>query len=247
MLILNGQSLDLDIQSLRSTLCKPLRPSWITPDSSAQYLQFCTSYHAVICCTASRRVIGTEASEDGYIQGAGDDSEGWSYGLTPALFWKHQQQLLEAVEEDIPDIIQQFLIAKKSLNAGDDQAVKVGPTDLYIGNLASATQPGLYDGVVICSDQSPSISDLDDQGRKNTKILHLPCGEGKLGSRALRSQLPRLSPFLDALLSKDRSPKLLFACSSGKDLSVGVALTVLSVLYDDDCMSYPTTSAFLAL
>ena len=26
-----------------------------------------------------------------YIPGAGDDEESWAQGLTPALFWKHQQ------------------------------------------------------------------------------------------------------------------------------------------------------------
>lgn len=26
-----------------------------------------------------------------YVPGAGDDEESWAEGLTPALFWKHQQ------------------------------------------------------------------------------------------------------------------------------------------------------------
>lgn len=26
-----------------------------------------------------------------YVPGAGDDEESWAQGLTPALFWKHQQ------------------------------------------------------------------------------------------------------------------------------------------------------------
>lgn len=35
-------------------------------------------FHPVICCTSSRRVVGGEMSEGGYIQGAGDDTENWA-------------------------------------------------------------------------------------------------------------------------------------------------------------------------
>ena len=184
-------------------------------------------------------MIGTEASENGYIQGAGDDSEGWSHGLTPALYWKHQQQLLEAVEEDMLDMIQRLIIAYKCSNAECDDAVNIGPTNLYVGIITSAMQPELYDGMVICSDQPPPTSDPGNKHRKRTKTLHLLCGDGKLGSRALRSQLSRILSFFNTLPSKDKPPKLLFACSTGKDLSVGVALTVLCMFFDDDCTSHP--------
>ena len=184
-------------------------------------------------------MIGAEASENGYIQGAGDDSEGWSHGLTPALYWKHQQQLLVAVEEDVLEMIQRLIIACKCSNAEYDNAVNIRPTNLYVGTITSAMQPELYDGMVICSDQPPPTSDQGKKHRKRTKTVHLLCGDGKLGSRALRYQLSRVLSFFNNIPSKGKPPKLLFACSTGKDLSVGVALTVLCMFFDDDCTSHP--------
>ena len=34
-----------------------------------------------------------------YIQGAGDDEEHWAKGLTPALFWRHRDDLLASDRE----------------------------------------------------------------------------------------------------------------------------------------------------
>jgi len=229
------QSLGLDVPALRFALKKPLRPSWITPDSTfPEQIPSSIKYHRVICCTASHRVEGAEISENGYIQGAGDDSEGWSYGLTPFLFWKHKSQLLGAVEENMADMIHQMVHIDKSPVTGRGKAVKIGSTNLYIGALPDATQVD-YDGVVICSGIPPQCSNLGVQGPEQKNILHFLCSDGKLGSRALRIHFPRLLPFVASMPSHAESPKILFACSTGRDLSVGVALTVLSTLFDDDC------------
>ena len=53
----------------------------------------------LLCVSASRLVAegGDVASAHagwGYVQGAGDDAETWSCGLTPALFWRHADTLL---------------------------------------------------------------------------------------------------------------------------------------------------------
>ena len=187
-------------------------------------------------------MVGTEASESGYIQGAGDDSEGWSHGLTPALFWRDHDQFLEAVEEDLLDMIRRSIAADRCSDTMGAHAVKAGSTNLYIGTLASAMRPELYDAIVICSEKSLPISDPKNRGYRRVKTLHLLCSDGKLGSRALRSHLPRILPFLKSLPTKDNPPNILFACSTGKDLSVGVALTVLCAFFDCDSKSTCTLS-----
>ena len=201
-----------------------------------------TAYNTVICCTASRRVIGAEASENGYIQGAGDDSEGWSHGLTPTEFWKHKDQLLNTTEEDMPALIQ-YLI-RICPDIGDNDAVRLGSSSLYIGTIRNTSSPELYDGIIVCGNVSPSKPDSnpEDARRHGARILHFLCGDGKLGSRALRSQLPLLLPFVKSLPIGDKPPKILLACSTGKDLSIGVALTVLCLFFDDDCMLILYTS-----
>ena len=199
--------------------------------------EFTTSedYHTVVCCTASRRVYGSEMTEDGYIQGAGDDSEGWSNGLTPFLFWRHHNLFLAAVEEDIPDLIQKISIADQDINFKTDDAVRVAPTRLYIGTVSSVARAERYDGIVICRGSAPCELDQDLKDDSARKILDLLCGDGKIGSRALRSQLPRIPPFIASLPDSGSPPKILFVCPTGKDLSVGVALVVLCLFFDQTC------------
>ena len=195
------------------------------------------SCHTVICCTASRRVIGAEMTENGYIQGAGDDSEGWSNGLTPNLFWDHTEQLLAAAEEDMGDLVQDLTTKNQDHDAASSDAVRIGPTMLYIGTLPRAAQAEQYDGIVICGGTVPSSPIENCKDQKGTKFLHLSCGDGKLGSRALRSQLPLIPQFIASLPNSSSPPKILFACPNGKDLSVGIALAVLCLFFDDDSKS----------
>ena len=192
-------------------------------------------YHTVVCCTASRRVYGAEMTEDGYIQGAGDDSEGWSNSLTPFLFWRHYNQFLAAVEEDIPDLIQNLTITDQDDSFIINDAVMVAPTRLYIGTFSSVAQAERYDGIVICGGSASSEPDHDIKDERARRTLDLLCGDGKIGSRALRSQLPRIPPFIASLPDYGSPPKILFVCPTGKDLSVGVALVVLCLFFDHTC------------
>lgn len=189
-------------------------------------------------------MVGAEASEDGYIQGAGDDSEGWSNGLTPTVFWKHKDQLLNTIEEDMPALIQHLI--RSCPDIGDNDAVRLGSSSLYIGTIKNTSSSELYDGIIVCGDVSPSKpGPKSEDARKNgTRILHFLCGHGKLGSRALRSRLPSLLPFVKSLTVGEKPPKILMACPTGKDLSVGVALAVLCLFFDDDCKLTLFTSEY---
>ena len=240
---LTNQNLSLDICSLRSILKKPLQSFWVTPDSRTTCEATpTTKYHTIICCTASRRVFGAEMTEGGYIQGAGDDSEGWSKGLTPTLFWRHSEQLLAASEEEMMDLIQDLITMDLDCNAASGDAVNIGPTRLFVGTLSSIAQAEQYDGVVIC--RSAGISKPEESEQDGGKrVLNLLCGDGKLGSRALRSQLPHIPPFIASLPNADCAPKILFLCATGKDLSIGTALAVLCLFFDDECtLPMPSSS-----
>ncbi|SLM39509.1 Initiator tRNA phosphoribosyl transferase [Lasallia pustulata] len=228
-------ALKLDIPTICSKIRKPLRPFWITQDSSLPLSgDVFEDYLPVICCTASRRVPGAERSEGGYIQGAGDDSEGWSCGLTPAVFWRYQQQLMGAAEEDLTGLIEGLLTADTT-TAGEVETVLLEPTrQVYIGtsNMVNGTCPGDYDGVVVCGDTMAELPAEDPDAKK--KLLRLRCGAGKLGSRALRGELPRLLNFIHQISQGVEAPRLLFACPTGKDLSAGVALAALCLYFDDN-------------
>ena len=174
-------------------------------------------------------------TEGGYIQGAGDDSEGWSQGLTPTLFWRHTEQLLATSEEEMLDLVQDLITTDLDHNAAGGDAVKIGPTRLFVGTLSSIAQAEQYDGVVICGGAGFSKPEEESKQGEGKRVLNLLCGDGKLGSRALRSQLPHIHPFIASLPNSDCAPKILFLCATGKDLSIGIALAVLCLFFDDDC------------
>ena len=174
-------------------------------------------------------------TEGGYIQGAGDDSEGWSKGLTPTLFWRHSEQLRATSEEEMLDLIQDLITTNLEYNAACGDTVKIGPTRLFVGSWSSIAQAEQYDGVVTCVGTEFSKPEEESKQDGGKRVLNLLCGVGKLGSRALRSQLPHIPPFIANLPNSGCAPKILFLCATGKDLSIGVALAVLCLFFDDEC------------
>ncbi|KIW09399.1 uncharacterized protein PV09_00293 [Verruconis gallopava] len=223
------QGLALDFAELRAKVKRPLRPLWVTresdlPASAPRFEAFCP----VVLCTASRRVVGGEISEGGYIQGAGDDAEGWSHGLTPALFWAHKQELLSAREEDLSDLIASYLSTSVN-NEGDSKVATVKRASwLGIGSFSCLTASSFTDD---CAVVTVGIRNALPTSRLSPKLhLHLECRERKLGSRDLRTQLPQLRPFVEGLQSVEH---VVVCDATGRDLAVGVALALLCLYADD--------------
>jgi tRNA A64-2'-O-ribosylphosphate transferase len=191
------------------------------PDSPPAFADF----DPIVLCTASRRVQGAEASEGGYVQGAADDHEAWSHGLTPPIFWKHKDVLMSTSEEDTPDLVAK-LVEKEAQSRTTSTATLIKPTThLHISPSQSTDLTG-FDVVISCTPKS-----LDSTSLKDAKIkhyLHLKCNQiAKLGSRDLRAEMPFLPSFLSSLPAFPSPPKILVCCLTGKDLSVGTALAIL--------------------
>ena len=224
-----SKSLNLDLEHIKTTLSKPLHPLWVTQDLSLPDLPDPSNFYPIVLCTASRRVPGGEDSENGYIQGAADDHESWAHGLIAVLFWKHKSLLLSTAEDDLPSLIASLV---QNNTSGVAQSTLVKPTtQLYV--TIDAAVSSLENTTVLIT-----ISPAPPQLHENTKTrhIHLPCAAGKVGSRQLRHEIPKILPVLDALLS-DASTRpavrILIACASGKDHSIGVALAVLCLYADD--------------
>ncbi|CAM9229889.1 unnamed protein product, partial [Hapterophycus canaliculatus] len=88
---------------LRPCLRKPLRAVWLSPESHLVegMMPACSpddlSFTPVICVSASK-VVTPECHRQQhswvYLQGAGDDEEHWSSGITPEQFWKNSERLV---------------------------------------------------------------------------------------------------------------------------------------------------------
>lgn len=223
------RELELDLTKLRKKINKPMRPMWTTRDSRLlEERPNFDGFHPVILCTASRRVHGTEVSEGGYIQGAGDDSEGWSHGLTANVFWKHKDTLLSTNEQDLPDTIAALIDAERT-SVSELQLIVIKPTDwLFAGQIQALKVSTLQkvEGLITCAQKS-QVAQLPVVVGNH---LHLECRERKLGSRDLRKELSKLVTFMAKLQSPKR---LLVCCPTGKDLSIGVILAILC-LYTDE-------------
>ncbi|RMY48685.1 hypothetical protein D0865_07939 [Hortaea werneckii] len=239
------QTLHLDVPSLREKLKgKPLRPFFVTPSSDLVSVaeevreetnQDGNGYHPIILCTASSRESEEEASHhvSGYVQGAADDAEAWALGLDAQGFWENCEELLRSSEDGLPEVIGRIVAERKAegrSGRGGRRPTRVDPCgNLAVASNAAADEEGAggeFDLVVSCSGVASSA--LGERWKK--RYLHLPISSsGKLGSRQLRKELPKLEQLRSLLRPESR---LLVACETGKDLSVGVALALICLFYD---------------
>ncbi|ESZ95300.1 hypothetical protein SBOR_4327 [Sclerotinia borealis F-4128] len=235
------QTLNLPIETFRSKIRKPIRPIWVTPESQvSDTIVIFEDFHPVICCTVSRRVPGGEASEGGYIQGAGDDTENWAHGLTPDIFWANQQTLIETSEESLPELIK-TLRGQASLSPRSNEKQRlVKPTSCLSLSTIGAIPP-LDSNVGICTIVLlPKVTSKDTWHTSPSRI-NVGLGSKKVGSKNLRTALKDISEFfirnLNDFTSKGSSSEemqVIVACESGQDLSVGVGLALLCLHFNDD-------------
>jgi tRNA A64-2'-O-ribosylphosphate transferase len=222
------KNLDIDVSGIRSKVTKPLRPIWITrdsilPDNPPRFSDF----YPVILVTASRRVSGHEMLEGGYIQGAGDDSEGWSRGLTALMFWQNHQELLKTSEGRLHSLISELVENGAGTKTPQGWAVIQPASWLIIGTTRSLQKSDIAEGTLVidCVEESDKVLAAILQSR----YLHLKCRPKKLGSRDLRKELPKILRLISAT-SDIR--QLYICCLDGKDVSVGVALAFLCLFSD---------------
>lgn len=216
----------LDLKIPLPTLTKPLRPFWVTqdtqlPEDSAVILE---DFTPIICCTASRRVVGSEMDEGGYIQGAADDTENWAHGLTPTLFWANIETLLQTPEADLPDAIQTLV---KHDKPSDTNAVRLTP------HISVSPLSDIVDSTT-CHISLTSQPTPKDTWQKSLSNMEIGLGKGKIASRNLRLALPDICTFASAYITKHPAAQILVSCESGKDLSVGTALALYCFLFKDD-------------
>ncbi|KAI1654051.1 initiator tRNA phosphoribosyl transferase [Daldinia decipiens] len=239
------KELSINVHDLRRELKKPLRPIWVTQESQLLPTNHVfDDFHPVICCTSSRRVLGGEMSEGGYIQGAGDDTENWALGLTPPLFWRHADILLSTPEADLPDLVRSLVLNQVAdINAPAPR--EIAPS-LFVGCLPLAGPPASSSTctIVIYSKTTDPSTWV-----KSPSLMEVGLGRHKIASRNLRLALPNINNFVRQFLVPKPRPtppsedlganpseprRILIACDTGKDLSVGIALALLCQNFDSE-------------
>jgi len=232
------KALGLSFDTLRSNITKPIRPIWLTPDS---YISPTTTvfedFHPIICCTVSRRVHGAEISGGGYIQGAGDDTENWARGLTPVIFWANQTTLASASEAELPDLIDALVSnSRKIATEGDKLRCVKQTSSLFIIPIVALTAQETGSDTYLIN-LLPLTTEKEAWGTAPTR-LDIGLGTSKLGSRNLRVALPFIADFIEKIVLPRSDAclqqRIIIACDTGRDLSIGVALTLLCLFFDND-------------
>lgn len=232
--VVDLRSLLLDNKTLQAAIQKPLIPSWTSPEIEQMTFLDDGEYNKIVCCTASRQVNGTEASENGYIQGAADDHEAWSQGLTPSLFWAHKDKLLAMADDEVGDFVRNCGAAGNVNAIYENRPIRMSTTGIHIASNLDTVQTQDYDGLMSLSSNPSSPLESAPDRTACGPILHISCKPGKLGSRALRTHLNSIITFLGVIFASHKSPSILIMCHNGNDLAVGVALTALCLFYDDN-------------
>ncbi|OJT10575.1 hypothetical protein TRAPUB_12911 [Trametes pubescens] len=230
----------------------PLRPLWITPSTSV-FPRFPAKekmqYLPIICLSASKQVAdGVERRSSGfsYVQGSGDDHELWGMGLTPQLFWENQDVLLGSDRDELPSVVEGVLAKSKSRNTSDTWTSLPTPVLAVAGRLLIGAEPDMpsalpstLSGVdspvsyVVISANTPLPQTDDVQPSSPAHMLRLRMAEGKKDQlHFLQNVLPESTRFIKERLAMGDA--ICVCCDSGKDTSVGVALTTLQLFFDDE-------------
>ena len=233
------QALNLPADNFKDLISKPLRPIWITPDSSlSETGPIFEDFHPIICCTVSRRIAGGEVSGGNYIQGAGDDTENWAHGLTPSIFWSNQETLLSTPEYDLPDLIETLLQRSTETLVGSSGSVRcLKPTSCLFVSLLSTVEASETEANTRLITLLPKVTQETTWTTSKTR-LDVGLGPHKLGSRNLRLALPAIIDFASSVFYQEGQPQterhMVIACETGKDLSIAVALALLCLFFNDE-------------
>lgn len=150
----------VDITSISTLLDRPLRPIFVTPDSTD--FEFPNEYYyPVILLTASSLVsCGHKRIGGGfvYIQGAADDEESWGNGLTSLLFWDNYKKLLDCTEEQELISTIEEIVGNNIPGGVKEDLSPIGSTCISLGTgTANSRQPAIF-----CCADGDSISENDE-------------------------------------------------------------------------------------
>ncbi|KAJ1739517.1 tRNA A64-2'-O-ribosylphosphate transferase [Coemansia sp. RSA 1086] len=222
---------DIDVGKLTSQMTKPLRPVWITRDHRLAIPPDFTQadFYPVICVSAS----STEETGNGfmYVQGAADDHELWAEHLTPQLFWQHRNQLV-ASKSDCIEAMQQ-ISSEISLPSIATQYSFIRDTNLAIGTCGNGQQLQSwlgFDVVINCS-----TCNVDVKSSHSFKYLFLPVTDSKRGQLEMAQAIPKALEFVAQYIGSRRL-RILVHCAQGTNVSVCIALAILTKYFDSQGM-----------
>ncbi|CEL57117.1 tRNA A64-2'-O-ribosylphosphate transferase OS=Saccharomyces cerevisiae (strain ATCC 204508 / S288c) GN=RIT1 PE=1 SV=3 [Rhizoctonia solani AG-1 IB] len=221
-------------------LTKPLRPFWISPDSSnprPPTVDDSSHFYAIVCLSASQRVQDGVDRRLGfiYVQGSGDDHEMWSKGLTPDLFWRHKDKLLACDQTDLEDEITQILEDTRN-SEGIALLNPIRPVHgrILVGTRA-ANHPMYLGDLDTCAMLilTSNVSDVQQPENSTPTTLSVRSFYPKQHpTEFLTHTLPISLEFIRTHLELPGS-RVCILCKDAKDLSVGIATAAITLYFNE--------------
>lgn len=243
----------VDPKKLATSLDRPLRPYWITPGNS-DATTVDDRFYSLVCVSCSRhdplcQRTWMEESSFWYTPGAADDHELWARGLTPPLFWRNRQRILNGPETDLDEhvhvCIDEIVALDRQENENAEQSDillqtgqawdEMGNTKVFVGTRRAGRPPQCwthFDAVLNVTDQE--YQEMQGPLPKQKFYLQMPVREGKRDKTELERWLAVGIAFVT--LHRASGLRVLIHCAQGKDRSVAVAMACIILLCD---LQYP--------
>jgi len=177
-----------------------------------------------LCYSASLE----DSNDPYYIQGAGDDEESWSKGLSPLQFWNHRNEILQS-----PSTIEEVVDSIKATNSHqpkgtiDQLIITIATTNMYVSwETLSGSTVKEYDAVLDCS----TVSKLSPPAHPE-HYCHCPISSHKKNRISVDKEFP---PALRFLLKQLRcGHRVLIYSYSDMSSVFAVCLSALSLAFDE--------------
>lgn len=234
-----------------SKIDKVLKPFWIYPHCTMLPTFTGTEdYIPIILISVSEMFQDGENKCNGYtyVQGAGDDHELWSPGLTPELFWANIDDFDDVFNMNdlqVDELIDSMVLKEKEkvgmLNdnnlfwCDDDGADGVVQVNEYLSfgkiekNVTFQNDPSKdlkFDKIFVLESTFNVIkedNEEEDDDDDDARIFKFDLDSGsKKSSKLLRLQIPRIMQLYNPL------EKTLVLCNNGEDMSVAIILCMLN-------------------
>ncbi|KAK6496213.1 hypothetical protein TWF481_002237 [Arthrobotrys musiformis] len=246
------RELQLDTQKLAAQLRKPMKPVWITRDIDVADVEYTgEEFNPVYLLSASRylreelqpRDSGTLGQNFVYIQGAGDDHEGWARGLLPITYWENRERLLQTPEAELPEVIDE-IVKSGSSNSNSTPDVltglsilgkvhsKVAICDLVTYEALKKAQTPVA-GAIVCYESDLFLEGAVEANESRCPEYRTHIPPNKIGSKQLRTKLGEIVKWAGEHLTLDSPRPLIIACQTGNNVSVGITIALICQLFDD--------------
>jgi tRNA A64-2'-O-ribosylphosphate transferase len=206
-------------------LSKPIKCIWIEPNTDVSVSYWTKEsinnldYYPLILVSASDSKRDPKTFGWRYFQGAGDDHQDWSNGLTPDLFYKWEKEILadESFIENIVDSTQHKDAHK--LIKSNCAFIAIGTTGLFIGSFESVPKEDMFK--IYCG--------YCDHAENDEMAKWFNVQDNKK-SKSLEQNLTEILSLSNKILSENK--QIVYLCPSGVSESIAVCIAVLAALFD---------------